>query len=314
MQRRPALARSVLVALAAAMAWACSRPSPESAPRGDAHGDAPSASARDLSGPARRIVSLAPSYTETLLALGAADAVVGIGAFDPPIPGRPDVPRLGDASTVSVEALVALRPDLVLANSTVLAEKLAPVAARTRVVVETADTLAGSLAMVTRIGALTGREREAAVLVASIRASLDAARERAAERTRSGVRAPRVLVVVQRRPLYVAGRASFVAELLRAIGAENATDDLAEPWPTLSEEAAVARAPDVILDASEGDNATEEGRAALLATWRRFPSIPAVREGRVRVIREDSIFRAGPRVPEALAKLEALVFGAEGTK
>lgn len=303
-----ALAALAVVALIAA---GCSAPtSPGDAP------DAAAAVGRDVGAdgrtrpavaPARRIVSLAPSFTETVVALGAADALVGIGRFDPEVPGRPSLPRLGDATTVSLEALLALEPDLVLTNSTVLGEALRPVASRIRVVVNPADRLDDAIAMIAEIGRLAGRDTEAAALVAKIRGALDDARRRAQDRTARGVPTPKVLVVVQRRPLYAAGRSSFVAELVRAVGAANALDDVEQAWPCLSEEAAVARAPDVILDASEGDNATAAGRAALLEAWRRFPSVPAVRDGRVLVIREDAIFRAGPRIPEALARLEALI-------
>lgn len=259
-------------------------------------------------GPARRIVSLAPAFTETLVAIGAGEAVVGIGAFDPEVPGRPGLPRLGDAFSVSLESVVALRPDLVLVNSKSAAETLRPVSARLTVLTPPTDRLEDALALVEDLGRRTGHAEEAARVLGAVRTALDGARDRAAQRKAAGALPPRVLVVVQRRPLYVAGRTSFVADLLRAVGAENAVDDVEQAWPLLSEEAAVARAPDVILDASEGDNATPEGRAALLATWDRFQSVPAVRNRRVLVICEDAIVRAGPRIPEALAKLEALLW------
>jgi iron complex transport system substrate-binding protein len=118
-----------------------------------------------------------------------------------------------------------------------------------------------------------------------------------------------VLVVVQRRPYYSAGKGSFVDDLLAAVGAENVFGDIDRAWPTVGEEAIAARAPDVILDASVGDVDTEAGRAELLADWQRFPTIPAVKDGRVLVIREDAIFRAGPRIPEAIAVLERLLYG-----
>ena len=284
---------------------ACS-PSPDMAPA------APTvASERAPLVPARRVVSLAPSFTETLIAVGASDAIVGIGRFDPPVPGRPDVPRLGDTFTVSLETVLALEPDLVVVNSRAVADLLQPASSKFTVLTPPTDRLDDALALVKDLGRRTGHASESDALLARIHAALDAARTRAAARRDGGMRAPKVLVVVQRRPLYAAGRTSFVAELLRTVGAENAVDDVDQPWPCLSEEAAVARAPDVILDASEGDNATPAGRAALLDAWQRFPSIPAVRNGRVLVIREDAIFRAGPRIPEAIARLEELLFPAD---
>ena len=266
--------------------------------------DAPAPSAR-----AHRIVSLAPAFTETLIALGAGDDVVGIGRFDPAVPGHPDLPRLSDAMGVNLETLTALAPDVVLVNSRVLAEKLAPVAATMRVVELPTDRLDDALAAVSRIAALAGREREGDALGARIRDALAAARARAKTRSQRGDAAPVVLVVVQRRPFYTAGRGSFVDDLLTAVGARNAFGDVDQPWPSVSEESIVARAPQVILDASVGDVESAQGRAELLADWQRFPTVPAVRDRRVLVIREDALFRAGPRIPEAIEVLERLLYG-----
>lgn len=263
--------------------------------------------------PARRIVSLAPAFTETLIALGAADAIVGIGGFDPEVPGRPDVPRLGDAFTVSRETVLALRPDLVLVNAKGLEEALRPVAPSVRVVAPPTDRLEDVRRLVVELAERTGRRAEGRDLLGRIDESIEAARRRAADRRAAGTKAPRVLVVVQQRPLYAVGGTSFLHDLLVAVGAENATGDLGEPWPCLAEEAAVARSPDVILDASVGDVDTESGRRALVERWNRFPSIPAVRDGRVLAVREDSLFRGGPRIPEAVATLERLLFGESGS-
>jgi len=283
----------LLVVAALVCAAACSPSEPERRPDGGA----------------RRVVSLAPAFTETLIALGAADRIVGIGRFDPEIPGRADVPRLGDAMGVNLETLTALHPDVVLVNARVLAEKLAPVASKIRVVELPTDRLNEALRAVGEIGRIVGRGREADAMAETILESLAGASRRSKERRSRGETPPRVLVVVQRRPFYSAGKGSFVDELLSVVGAENVFGDVDQPWPTVSEESIVARAPTVILDASVGDVDTQAGRDELLADWKRFPTIPAVRDGRVLVIREDSIFRAGPRVPEAIAVLERLLYG-----
>ena len=262
---------------------------------------------------AARVVSLAPAFTETLIALGAEGRVVGIGRFDPGVPGHPDLPRLGDSMSVNLETLTSLAPDLVLVNARVLAEKLEPLASRIRIVELPTDRLDDALHAIDEIARLTDREREGRALVAGIRDALAAAGVRSQARRAAGGKAPRVLVVVQRRPYYSAGKGSFVDDLLAAVGAENVFGEIDRPWPTVGEEAIVARAPDVILDASVGDVDTDAGRAELLADWQRFPTVPAVRDGRVLVVREDAIFRAGPRIPEAIEVLERLLYGTEKT-
>jgi iron complex transport system substrate-binding protein len=294
---------SCLLLAAAFAATACSRPESSSAATPPASADAPAA----------RIVSLAPVFTETLVALGASERLVAIGRFDPEVPGRGELPRIGDSFGVELETLLSLRVDAVLVNARALVERLAPVASRLRVVELPTDRLEDSLAAVTRVARIAGREEVGRALVARIRDALAAARLRADARAAGGSIAPRVLVVVQRRPYYSAGKGSFVDDLLRAVGAENAIGDVDRPWPTIGEETIVARAPTVILDASVGDVDTVEGREALLAEWlERFPTVPAVRDGRVFVIREDALFRAGPRIPEALEVLERLLYGGSG--
>ena len=139
------------------------------------------------------------------------------------------------------------------------------------------------------------------------------ARAAADEKSRGGApgKGERVLVVVQRRPIYTAGAGSYLHELLEAVGATNVAGDIDEAWPTLSDETVLARAPDVILDASVGDVDTAEGRAALLAAWREHPEIPAVANDRVYMLGKEgeSLFRAGPQLPAAIALLERLLFG-----
>ncbi len=268
----------------------------------------PPASAPDA--PARRVVSLVPALTETVVALGASERLVAIGRYDPEVPGRAGLPRLGDALSVSLESVAALSPDLALANGVGLAERLAPLDPPTRVLLLPTDRVADVLAATRRLGALLECDDAAARLVRTLEDALAAARARSAARAAPS---PLVLVVVQRRPIYTAGAGSYLHELLEAVGARNAAADLDAAWPVLSEESVVARAPDVVLDASVGDVDTAEGRAAVRAAWDVLATVPAVRDGRVLVLGPEAepLFRAGPRLPEALRLLEALLYGAE---
>jgi len=262
-------------------------------------------------GPAQRIVSLMPAVTETVIALGAGDRLVGIGKFDPEVPGRPDLPRLGDAFGVGLEAVSALEPDLILVNAKNVASMLAPLGRRARIETVPTDRLAQVLSSTRRLAELLGEPERGEALVAEMNGALAAARARAEARARKGGGRPRVLIVLQHRPFYVAGAGSYVHELLELVGAENVAADLEQAWPTLGEEALVARAPEVILDTSAG---VEEGvdPAALASRWARFDTVPAVREGRVLPVTDQSLFRPGPRIPMAIELLERLLFGASG--
>ena len=262
-----------------------------------ASGDSTEVSEPGFGVEAARIVSLVPTLTEIVIDLGAADRLVGIGRFDPEVPDHVDLPRLGDAFSVSLEAVAALDPDVVLVNGVGLAERLAPLAPGVRIDVLPTDRLEQVHASVERLGELTGRPLAARSLRDRLLSAMTKARTRAAERAGSH---PRVLVIVQRRPLYVAGGGSYLDELLRAVGAENAAGDLDEAWPVLSEESVVARAPDVVLDASAGTS--DPGVAA-------EPLTGVAGDRVIRLGAEgEPLFRAGPRLPEALALLERLLF------
>ena len=249
---------------------------------------------------ATRVISLVPTLTEIVVDLGGGDRLVGIGRYDPAVPGRPDVPRLGDAFSVSLEAVTALDPDVVLVNGVALAERLAPLADGIRIETLPTDRLSDVHDSVERLGGLLDRPLAARALSDRLSAAVTAARGRAAGRTGPP---PSVLLVVQRRPLYVAGAGSYLHELLDAVGARNAAGDLAEAWPVLSDESVAARAPDVVLDASAGTS-DPGGAVGPLA------GVPAER-----VVwlgdEAEPLFRAGPRLPDALALLERLLFQRE---
>jgi ABC-type Fe3+-hydroxamate transport system substrate-binding protein len=258
-------------------------------------GDSPRPPSRDVE--VERVVSLVPTLTEIVIDLGGAERLVGIGKYDPAVPGRPDVPRLSDAFSVSLEAVTALEPDVVLVNGVALAEHLAPLSDRIRVETLPTDRLADVEHAVERVGELLGRPLAARSLTDRLSASMTAARERA--KVREGD-APSVLVVVQRRPMYVAGGGSYLHELLEAVGATNAAGDLAEAWPVLSDESVVARAPDVVLDASAGTS--DPGAEAEPITG--LPASRVIRLGD----ESEPLFRAGPRLPDALRLLERLLY------
>lgn len=260
-------------------------------------GDAPAPSA----GAVRRIVSVLPAATEILFAIGAGDRVVGRSAWCDWPPAARDLPAVGDAVSLNAESVLGLGPDLVLVGSGAQAEALGPVAGVVRVERVSADSVAEVRETIGRIGGLVGRPAEAEALVAKIDDALANARRSAAGRA-----ARTVLFVAQREPLIVAGRGSYVHELLTALGARNAASDLAGAWPTLSLETLVVLDPDLILDS----DLTGEGGAGT-AFWGRFARLRAVSGGGVRRVADPAVLRPGPRIPQALAGLGALL-GEEG--
>jgi iron complex transport system substrate-binding protein len=260
---------------------------------GCAAGEAPR-----TTGPPARIVSLAPSATEVVYALGAGDRLVGVcGQCDYP-PEAAHVPRVGGFLAPSVETVLAARPDLVIAvpspgnREAVRAIERAGV----RVLVARDRRLADLWASVRDIAAALGDPGAGEGLVVGIQGAIEAVRTRVAGRPRR-----RVLVVVGLSPLVAVGGGSLQDELIAIAGGVNVAGDAGEVWPKIALELVVARAPEVIVDAAMG---TESAGQALFAG---LGTIPAVRDGRVVRLRDDAFLRAGPRVPTAAAALAAAI-------
>jgi len=254
--------------------------------------------ARAAAAPAR-IVSLAPSVTETLFALGEGGAVVGVSQYCDYPPAAVALPKVGTFLTPNVEAIAALRPDLVvgpsLSSSRREVRALEAMGFPTLTVDDT--SLDGIEASIATIGARTGHRRAANDLLRGIRAQIDGVRERL-----RGAPLRRVVMLVGHEPMVAVGRGTFLDDLLRLARAENIADVSAQSWPRLSLEYIVAMRPEVILDGAMGSDAdTPRG------FWARYPEIPAVREHRVFGYPQDPTLHPGPRVAQTLELIARLI-------
>jgi iron complex transport system substrate-binding protein len=253
-----------------------------------------------LAGPPRRIVSLVPSVTETLFAIGAQAVLAGVTDFcDYPREARRK-PSVGGMVAPSLETIVGLRPDLVVATTAGNREETFTQLDRLRIPVYLVNPtrLADVLDLIARLGALTGHEAEAARLAASLGARIKAVAGRAAPLPR-----PRVLYVLWPDPLIVPARGTLISEILALAGADSLTADGGEGYPRYSLEAAVAGSPEVIILASHG------GRQGPMARdkWERFTELPAVKSGRLHTVSGDLLHRYGPRVVDGLEQLARLI-------
>jgi iron complex transport system substrate-binding protein len=243
---------------------------------------------------ASRIVSLNPSLTAILVALGAADRLVGVDDFsakqDPRLAALPTVGGLYDPS---LEAVVALRPDLVvLVPSAAQRDFRARLEALGVSVLALAPTRFDEvLASIETLGERTGHAAAAQARVAAIQAARGEVEREAQGRPR-----PRAVLVLQREPLFVVGAGSFIDDMMRWAGAENIGGEFKEPYPRASLEWLVAARPEVILDAS-----SEPGSP--LEFWSRWPSLPAVEQGRVVRLAPGVVTLPGPQLDQALRVL-----------
>jgi iron complex transport system substrate-binding protein len=268
------MARSLAILLSLVLAGACKPPPPAA------------------QGPRPRIVSLQPNATEILFALGVGPNLVGATRYC----DRPDaakaVPRVGGILDVSLEAVLAARPDIVVGSPSVLRGHLADMldasgVRRVPVVFETADDVETGIRA---IGAGVGREAAAEALAASYRADLAILAGRAA-------RTPpiTVLMVVGRNPLVVAARSSYLGDLLARMGVTNAASSDTMPYPTWSLEQVIRAAPDVVVD-----GALEAGD---LPAHLADAGLTAAREGRVVRVRDEALLRPGPGTGKAALDL-----------
>jgi len=244
----------------------------------------------------RRIVSLAPSLTETVFALGAGDRLVGVSVYCDYPPQAEAIDRVGTFLSPNVEAIVAKRPDVVLAvpspgnrNPVESLRRLG-----LRVVVVDPHSVEQIERSILRVGQEIGREGQARELLSSIE------RRIAAVRTRAG-RAPRrkVLMVIGQIPLRVVGGNTFLDELVTMAGGVNLGAQAGPSWPNLSIEFVIASRPEVIIDTTMG-NEQRPGEGGATEFWSGFPAIPAVREGQVYGHLQYQLLRPGPRVADAL--------------
>jgi iron complex transport system substrate-binding protein len=250
----------------------------------------------------QRIVSLTPALTEILFAIGAGDRVVGVTQYCDFPPAAKLKPKVGGYVNPSVEAVIALKPDLVVVSPGPGNRDAALAMRRTglRVEIVPAETLEESVAAIELVARFAGDEPAGRTLAAQVRARLDAVGKRVA-----GAPRVRALFSVQTDPIIAAGRDTLPSQLLELAGGTNIVN--APRYPRLDVEAVAAAKPEMILqarmDVASGASHDED------AFWKRWPSIPAVAHGRVVVLPDDLALRPGPRVADAAEELAAILHG-----
>lgn len=253
-----------------------------------------------LAGPARRIISLIPSATESLIAIGATGEIVGRTRYDT-ASAIASVPSVGGGIDPSVEAIVGLKPDLVIAWATDkragLREKLSTAGVPT-FVMSTEDTT-DIFRNIANLGRLTGRDSAATSVATSMRATLDSVRASVA-----GKPTPSVIYVVFPDPPMTAGPKTFIGQLLALVGGRSIFPTTDKNWPNVAMEEIVKRDPDlVIVPVGEFKNSALE-RFRKLSGWK---DLRAVKAGRVVSVSADLLSRPSPAIAQAVIVLRNAV-------
>jgi len=259
----------------------------------------PSSSDAASVGFSRRIVSLAPSLTETVFALGFGDRLVGVtNHCDYPAEAK-NLPKVGDFMSPSLEVIAAQRPDLVIG----VVGAIDPAKAREmerlglNVALLSLSTVSEILSSFKRIAALLGYAEAGERLVRKLTLQFDKVTNRVAHTPRRST-----LMVVGLRPLVAVGGKNFLDELITLAGGANIARNAPQPWLNLPDEYVVAKAPQIIIEAGMGSDTAAPARH-----WSDLKSIPAVKERRVYTYNSDKILRPGPRIGDGLEELARLI-------
>jgi iron complex transport system substrate-binding protein len=238
--------------------------------------------------PPQRIVSLLPSLTETVCALGACARLVGVDRFSNTPASVQALPKLGGLEDAHIERIVLLKPDLVLAaRSARLLDRLEALG------VKVLALESNSHADVKRSFALVGRLLGTPAAADQAWAAIEKDVERAAQRIPPALRGMRVYFEVASTP-YAAGQASFIGETLQRLQLANVAGSELVAFPRLNPEFVVRAAPDIVMAAERAARSMHERPG-----WQ---ALPALQQGRVCAFdsaRYESIIRPGPRLGQA---------------
>lgn len=241
----------------------------------------------------QRIVSLAPSITETLFALGLGDRVVAVTSYCDYPPEAAAKEKVGDTLRPSTETIVALKADLVIVSTASQLEAFVKNLDKLQIPVYVSDPhkLDGVLASIERIGELVGVANRARELTGALSARIDAVGSRV-----TGLNRPRVLFILGTSPLITVGGKSFIDDLINRAGGVSISASQSGEYPQFSLESAVTAQPEIIF--------LQSGESELTGSLRKTP---AARDGRVFRLDDALLLRPGPRIVDGLEQMAAKI-------
>lgn len=265
----------------------------------------------------QRIISMAPSITETLFALGLGDRLVGVTNFCNYPPAARDIVKMGGFADPSYEAIVSMQPDLVILLTAHRDGKRELERLGIKTLTVPHKTVSDVHDAIRIIGDHCGAAKQAQELLKDL-----SDREQMVEKAISGLERPRVLICIGRdtengqlADMYMAGRNGFYDEIITMAGGLNAYEDDEVAYPQLSAEGVLAVDPEVLIDlvSPAGEKVTD--RARISAQWHQLRTLAAVKTSRLHVIGGDYALRPGPRFVQFLEEMARLLhpsaFGGE---
>jgi iron complex transport system substrate-binding protein len=249
-----------------------------------------------LAAPAQRIVSLSPGATALLFAAGAGERIVGTAEFSVEPAAAAQIPRIGDAHGFSIERILALHPDVIIAwmSGTPPAELAQLERAGFVVYHHRLARLDELPPAIEHFGRLANTGPQAGPAAQALRARI------AALRANHAALAPRTMLVqLWDQPVFTVGGGQLLSDIIAACGYRNAFAELSTAAPVVSVEAVIARDPEAILAVSD----SPATGSAWLARWRALPTLRAVRFGQLALFADPRLSRMGPGVVGAAEAL-----------
>jgi len=248
-----------------------------------------------------RIVSLSPTNTEIIFALGAGEKLVGVTSYcDYPEEAK-DIDKIGDFDNPNIELIKKMNPDLVLAGGFLQEDLMAALEGLSIPVASTeaagVESIYDSIAM---IGKFVGQETKAEELINNIKKDIEEIEIKV-----MGKEKPKVFYLVWKEPLFTTGQGTYINEIIQIAGGQNVAAET-EGWAQYSFEELLKQNPDILIAAY---HSTDEGmRKEDIMKDELFSKLPCVRDGKIHVMTDDNIVsRPGPRVVEAIREMaEAL--------
>jgi len=248
-----------------------------------------------LNAPARRIVTLAPHSAESLYAAGAGAYLVGTVDYSDYPPAAKKVPRVGGYSRLDLEAIVALKPDLVIAwqsgNAAVQVDKLR--ALGLTVFITQPNLIADVAVQLEQLGKLAGTQAVADAAAATFRQRLEKLRA-----ANAGKPKVRVFYQIWKNPLVTVGGPQIITDAIHLCAGDNIFGHLTRMAPTVSVEAVLEADPEVIVATGMGD-----ARPEWLHDWDKWTRMTAVKRGNLFHINPDIMQRHTPRILDGVEKL-----------
>lgn len=251
--------------------------------------------------PPDRIVSLSPTHTETLFAVGAGPSVVAVTTMDSYPEAVRMLPKAGGfaPNTINPETILSFRPNIVFVAGLIQEPVIETLSrAGLTVIAHEPTDFESAATMIEQVGLLTGHAENGAAIAADFRARVAAVRDRTAAIPASD--RPRVFYALWDDPLQTTSDATFVGQMIAAAGGINIFGDSPQHYPRIGDEVVLDRNPDLIISPDHGSVGLP-GRLASRPGWDR---LSAVRAGRVYTVPEDLVNRSGPRLVEGLEAIE----------